>query len=140
MPPTDSIHAFLDAAASVVIPLVCLVMTVRAVTQALPFRVPLRFLGWALFFILVVAGAEGGIDALGDDAPGAFIGGWFGVGLVAFVVQWWHRTAEVREKRSERLRQARGHERRRAQPPLPHGPNPAHHGGRSRHPTKGGMP
>jgi len=115
---------FIDLAAYAVVPLVFLVLAARAVLRALPSWIPYRFLGRAFLVVGGIALVAAGVGALADRSPLLLIGGWLGLGLVASVIEWWRRTADARAKEAERLRAARGHERRRAQPPVGGAPAP----------------
>lgn len=113
----EDLHPLIDAAAPFVVAAGCFVMFLRAFKEALPFSIPWRFFGWLT--AIVIGGYA--VIMLAGTSSGGFGGGLLGIGLVIYIVRWRLASAKTREQQAERLRQARGHERRRAQPPLPPG-------------------
>lgn len=121
----EDLHPYIEAAAPVVVTVGCLVMFLRAFKEALPFSLPMRWVAWGTG--LVIGGC--GLVAFANASPEGFVGALLGTGLVVYVVRARLASAKTREQRAERLRQARGHERRRAPPPLPGGRNHTPNGG-----------
>lgn len=119
----EDLHPLIDAAAPVVVTIGCLVLFLRAFKNALPFSLPLRWVGLGTAFVI----GGYGIVAFAGRSPGALVVVLLVVGLVVYFVRARLASAKTRETKAERLRQARGHERRRAPPPLPGGPS--HHPG-----------
>lgn len=128
----DDLPALVNAVAPATVAVGFVVTLIRVVRNVLPF--PLRFIAWAVGIVLVFAVADVAAT-FAAESPEVFAVGWLGLGLVVFLVWRWRATAEARAKRDDRLRQARGHERRRAQPPIPGGHG--HHHGGPRPPTTG---
>lgn len=111
----EDLHPAIDAAAPIAI--ACFVFFLRALKDALPFSVPWRFFAWGT----VVAIGGYGLVTVATVSPDGFVGGLVGISFLVYVVRARIASAKAREIEADRLRQARGHERRRAAPPLPPG-------------------
>jgi hypothetical protein len=89
-----------------------LLLLLRHLGVPLPIR-PLQHAGLAALALAVLAI---GIQALDGTSAGQAIAAWLLLGLPAYLVRRWSDGAAAREAAEERLRQDRGHERRRAPP------------------------
>lgn len=115
----DPLLRAIESVAPLLLGAALLLALLRHVGLALPAKLLLRIgLG-----VVLVLGLAAGAEALGHGSPWTFVGVWLLVGLPAFLAKRWHETAALREAERDRLRQARGQERRRAA--LPHG-GPGH--------------
>lgn len=129
----ERIQTFLDAFAPALVALVLLVIAFRIARALVPVRLPLGRLVRRLVPVAAVIAAGVWIaqhpPVLGLDLPRTpplswLLVAWLVAGLPVYVV-WRHlRGAELREARERRIEAARGHERRRAPPPLPGSPTP----------------
>lgn len=113
----EDMHPLIDAAAPCVITTVCFAMFLRAFKEATPIAIPWRAIGW---LTVIVIGCYA-LVVFAEASPEGFVGALLLVGLVVYIVRERLASAKAREQQADRLRQARGHERRRAQPPLPPG-------------------
>lgn len=114
MPP-EEIHRLINAAAPVVVPGTLLCTLAYQLWHRLPWKPRLRTV--ALTF-LVVGLSAGLIEPIKTTPMAVLVGAWAVVGLPAYLVRQYVLLADVRAADADRLRQARGHERRRAPPPV----------------------
>lgn len=109
------ISSFIDAVASFAVVLVVLVLVVRAVWSMIPLRRPLLI----LVGIVVALGAVRGLTLAYENSPDSLSLGWLLASLPVYLAWRYFLARDARAARAQRLDQARGHERRRAAPPLP---------------------
>lgn len=120
----EEIHYYVNAAAPLVVAFVLIGALARWFWKQLPWHPKLSTLATAGGVIIVLAV----VSTLAEESPKGFLIGWVALGLPVYVVRRHLASADARAAHEQRLRQARGHERRRAAPPLPSGHN-QHPGG-----------
>lgn len=116
MPP-EEVDRQINAAAPVVVAGVLLIIALHKFWKWMPWHPRLR----TVAIVVVATVMLGAVVEAADKDPERFALGWVVLGAPCYLLRRWFASAEERAAREQRLRQARGHERRRALPPLPPG-------------------